>query len=198
MTRKVIADDATAAIVAASSSPTVSPELIGAQETVRHTGLFGRLADLYAALLRLLLGISVLILLLPVTLQIFSRYTPLVPHYIWTEEMARFALVWMVMLGGILAVREGTHFIVDVFPRLSPRGTAIMELVSGVFVLIFALVFLIWGWEFTEFAFYRISEMAELPLWTIHVAWPIAGLSWLIFMGQRMADAINLLRGRTA
>ena len=66
------------------------------------------------------------------TLQIVSRYTALVPSYIWTEELARFCLVWSVMLGAMLAVREGTHFTVDVFPRLSPRGEAKVELLSGV------------------------------------------------------------------
>lgn len=164
----------------------------------QRAGPLRRLAEAYAALLRGLLGLSVLVLLFPVTLQVFSRYTAFIPHYIWTEEMARFALVWMVMLGAILAVREGTHFIVDVFPVLSPRATALMELVSGSFVLVMAAVFLVWGWEFTEFAFYRISEMAELPLWLIHMAWPVAGASWLLFMGLRMADAALLLRRRDA
>lgn len=157
-------------------------------------GPLRRLAEAYAGLLRGLLGLSVLVLLFPVTLQIVSRFTALLPHYIWTEEMARFGLVWMVMIGAMLAVREGTHFVVDVFPLLSPRGNAQVELVAGVFVLAFALIFLIFGWEFTEFAFYRISEMAELPLWTIHIAWPLAGLSFLIFSAQRMLDAARLLR----
>jgi TRAP-type transport system small permease protein len=70
-----------------------------------------------------------------------------------------------------------------------------VELVSGCFVVLFALVFLWWGWEFTEFAIYRISELAELPLWTIHVAWPVAGAVWLLFQAERMADAALVLRG---
>ena len=80
-------------------------------------------------------------------------------------------------------------------PRLSSRAEAKVELLSGAFVVLFALVFLWWGWEFTEFAVYRISELAELPLWTIHVAWPIAGAVWLLFQAERMADAVLVLRG---
>jgi TRAP-type C4-dicarboxylate transport system permease small subunit len=163
-------------------------------ETIEGAGPLRRLVEVYATLLRILLGVSVLILLFPVTLQIISRFTAIIPHYIWTEEMARFGLVWMVMIGAMLAVREGTHFVVDVFPLLTPRGNAKVELLAGTFVLAFALIFLIFGWEFTEFAFYRISEMAELPLWMIHVAWPLAGLSFLIFSAQRMLDAARLLR----
>ena len=141
-----------------------------------------------------LLIVTVAVLVLPVSLQIFSRYTTLIPAYIWTEELARFCLVYAVMLGAMLAVREGTHFTVDVFPRLSPRAEAKVELLSGAFVALFAFVFLWWGWEFTEFAFYRISELAELPLWLIHMAWPIAGLVWLLFQAERMADAVRVLR----
>jgi TRAP-type transport system small permease protein len=141
-----------------------------------------------------LMMLGVVVLIPPVTLQIVSRYTAWIPSYIWTEELARFCLVWTVMLGAMLAIREGTHFVVDVFPRQTPRGEAKLELMSGVFVLIFAFVFLWWGWEFTEFAIYRISELAELPLWTIHMAWPIAGAVWLLFQTERMLNAIAVLR----
>jgi TRAP-type C4-dicarboxylate transport system permease small subunit len=62
-----------------------------------------------------------------------------------------------------------------------------------VFVLVFGAVFLWWGLEFTDFAWYRISELAELPLWMIHIAWPIAGLTWILFQGERMWDDIQVL-----
>lgn len=159
-------------------------------------GLFRRLSAAYARLLSVLLAISVLIIVIPVSLQIFSRYTAIIPHYIWTEEAARFLLVWMVMIGAMLALKEGIHFIVDVFPPLAPKPAAIMDLVSGSFILIFALTFVWWGIEFTDFAWFRESELAELPLWLIHVAWPILGVSWLLFHGERMWDAICTLRGR--
>ena len=151
-----------------------------------------------AGTILLLLIVSVGVLVIPVSLQIFSRYTTFIPSYIWTEEMARFCLVYAVMLGAMLAVREGTHFAVDVFPRLSPRHEAMVELLSGCFILLFAFVFLWWGWEFTEFAIYRISELAELPLWLIHMAWPIAGAVWLLFQSERMLDAAATLRGARA
>jgi TRAP-type C4-dicarboxylate transport system permease small subunit len=147
-----------------------------------------------AGVILLLLVLSVGVLVIPVSLQIFSRYTALIPSYIWTEELARFCLVYSVMLGAMLAVREGTHFTVDVFPKLGVRGQAMMELVSGLFVLAFALVFLWWGWEFTEFAWWRISELAELPLWIIHIAWPVAGAVWVLFQAERMLDAVATLR----
>jgi TRAP-type transport system small permease protein len=150
----------------------------------------------YARLLTWLLTISVAVLVFPVSLQIFSRYTQLIPAYIWTEEMARFLFVWMIMLGAMLGVRESSHFVVDVWPPLAARTQAVLRLVAGVCVLVFALAFLWWGIEFTRFALNRISELAELPLWVIHVAWPLAGATWIAFLGEQMWDDLRVASGR--
>jgi TRAP-type C4-dicarboxylate transport system permease small subunit len=60
------------------------------------------------------------------------------------------------------------------------------------------MVFLWYGIEFTRFAWHRISELAELPLWLIHIAWPIAGATWLVFQGERMVDDLRVLAGGPA
>jgi TRAP-type C4-dicarboxylate transport system permease small subunit len=135
----------------------------------------------------------VAILIVPVSLQIFSRYTALIPSYIWTEEMARFFFIWSIMLGAMVGIREGTHFVVDLWPPMNVRAQAAVRLVASLFVLVFALVFLWWGIDFTRFAFNRISELAELPLWTIHLPWPLAGATWILFLGEQMRDDLKTL-----
>lgn len=159
-------------------------------------GAFRRATFLYSRFLDVLVVLTVFILIIPVTLQIFARFTEFIPRYIWTEEAARFLLVWMVMIGAMIGVREGSHFIVDLFPSATGKFKAVLDIIANVFMLVFGFVFLWWGIEFTEFAWFRISELAELPLWTIHIAWPIAGFSWLLFTGERMWDSIQVLRGR--
>ncbi len=158
--------------------------------------LWRRLTAWYGALLSWLLVIAVAVLVIPVSLQIFSRFTALIPHYIWTEEMARFLFVWTIMIGAMLGVRESTHFEVDVWPRVPRRVEAAVKLVARLGVLVVALVFVWSGIEFTRFAWYRISELAELPLWLIHIAWPITGLTWLVFLGEQMWDELAILTGR--
>jgi TRAP-type C4-dicarboxylate transport system permease small subunit len=152
----------------------------------------------YARVLSWLLALSVAVLIFPVSLQIFSRYTQLIPAYIWTEEMARFLFIWMVMIGAMIGVREGSHFEVDVWPTLGAKANAALQLAGGIFVLLFALVFVRAGWEFTRFAFNRVSELADLPLWMIHVAWPITGVTWFVFQGERMWGAAMVLAGKAA
>lgn len=161
-------------------------------------GVVRKAAAIYARALSVLLAFSVLILVFPVTLQVFARYTPLVPHYIWTEEMARFLLVWMIMIGAMVGMREGIHFIVDLWPELRGRFRAAMDLLTGVFVLVFAAAFLWYGIEFVDFAWFRISELAELPLWLIHLPWPLLGFTWLLFAGEKFVDDLMVLFGRAA
>jgi len=160
--------------------------------------MFRAMSTWYARLLSWLLAFSVAVLIIPVSLQIFSRYTQLIPSYIWTEEMARFLFIWMVMIGAMVGVREGSHFEVDVWPTLGAKGNAVLQLAAGICVLVFAMVFVWAGWEFTRFAWNRVSELADLPLWMIHVAWPITGLTWLMFQAERMWDAAMVLTGRAA
>lgn len=151
----------------------------------------------YAAALRVLLALAVGVLIIPVSLQIFSRYVEQIPAYIWTEEMARFLFVWMIMIGAMLGIYEGRHFEVDIWPRLAARPQAALRLASNLAVLVFAGVFVRAGIEFTQFGWNRISELAELPLWLIHVAWPLTGLTWLLFTGEQVWDNVRtLLTGR--
>jgi TRAP-type C4-dicarboxylate transport system permease small subunit len=138
---------------------------------------------------------TVAVLIIPVTLQIISRYTDLIPSWIWTEELSRFLFIWMVMLGAMIGVREHTHFEVDVWPDLKPRPTALLRIVSHVFVLIFALVFIWWGIQFVRFGWSQNSELAELPMAFIFMAWPVAGITWVLFLGESFVTNIRILRG---
>lgn len=161
-------------------------------------GLWRRFTAAYASLLSHLVVASVAILIIPVSLQIFSRHTALIPSYIWTEEMARFLFIWTISIGAMIGVRESTHFEVDVMPELPPRGEAVARLVGRIGILVLSFVFLLAGIKFTEFAWFRTSELAELPLWLIHLPWPLMGLTWIVFLGEQMLDDVLIIAGRKA
>lgn len=154
-----------------------------------------RLIDGYYRLLSMLLVATVAILIIPVTIQIFSRYTQLIPAWIWTEEMARFFFVWLIMLGAMVGIRDGAHFDVDLWPELAPRTNALLRMVTDVFVLVMALVFIWYGIKFLQFGWHQTSELAELPMGLIFAAWPIAGLTWVIFLGERFVNHGRLVLG---
>jgi TRAP-type C4-dicarboxylate transport system permease small subunit len=149
--------------------------------------------DGYYRLLNWLLVATVAILIVPVSLQIFSRFTALIPSYIWTEEMARFFFIWMIMIGAMVGIRDSAHFDVDLWPELAPRANALLRLVSNVFVLVLALVFLWYGIQFVQFGWNQNSELAELPMPFIFAAWPLAGFTWLLFLGEKFRADLRLL-----
>jgi TRAP-type C4-dicarboxylate transport system permease small subunit len=188
--------DTSLAILAGKEGALTHEQPVDAAARPTGSSLWRRITAWYAALLSWLLAISVAILVVPVSLQIFSRFTALIPHYIWTEEMARFLFVWTIMIGAMIGVRESTHFEVDVWPKVPRRVEAAVKLAARVGILVVALVFVWSGIEFTRFAWYRISELAELPLWLIHIAWPLTGITWLMFLGEQMWDEFKLLIGR--
>ena len=157
-----------------------------------------KILDGYAAVLGWLLVGTVAVLLVPVTMQVISRYTQLIPSYIWTEELSRFVFIWMVMLGAMIGVREGTHFDVDVWPTLQPRANAMLRIVSHLLVLVFALVYMWWGIEFVQFGWNQSSELAELPMTYIFIAWPLSGLTWMVFLGEHFIADIRTLATKDA
>ncbi|MFN0162528.1 MAG: TRAP transporter small permease [Burkholderiales bacterium] len=150
--------------------------------------------DLWHRILTWLMAATVAILLIPVCLQIFSRYTELIPRYIWTEEMSRFLFIWMVMLGAMIGLRERLHFDVDVWPQLAARPDAVLRMIANVFVLVFTGIMIYWGIEFTRFGWKQTSELADLPMWMIFIAWPLTGITWLMFLIEAFIRDIGMYR----
>lgn len=118
-----------------------------------------------------------LVLIVPVTMQIMSRYLGVIPRYIWTEELARFCFIWIIMTGAMIAMRDNDHFTVDLLPRpATNKGKAVAALFVDFMSFILAAVFVIWGWPLVKFGLLQTSEMAELPMVFIYIAWPLTGI----------------------
>ena len=148
--------------------------------------------------LQFLLTALLALMLIPVTLQIFSRFVDFIPRYIWTEEAARFCLIWLIMLGATIAVRDGTHFDVDVLPApTTARGKAVSRLIIHIAMLLVALIFIAFGWRFALFGWEQNSEMTGINMLSIHAAWPLAGVIWFLFLLEKIGADVKLyLDGR--
>jgi TRAP-type transport system small permease protein len=156
-----------------------------------------KLNDGIYRILQLLLTALMLALVVPVTLQVASRFSDAIPHYIWTEEAARFCLIWIVMVGAIIAVRDGSHFDLDALPTpRSRRGLAVRRVAVHLFMLVMALIFVVFGWQFAVFGHEQESEMTGLNMLWIHAAWPLAGIFFALFLGEKIGADVQLWRGR--
>lgn len=155
-----------------------------------------RLLDAYYQFLKLALTLLMAVLIVPVSLQILARYLDFVPRYIWTEELARFCFIWVILVGSMIAMRDNDHFSVDLLPTPKSKTTkAIANLFVDGMSLVLAVIFVLWGWPLVEFGLLQTSEMADLPMVYIYAAWPLTGITWILFLTERMYGSITEWRG---
>lgn len=148
--------------------------------------------------LQVLLTALMGLLIIPVVLQIVSRFTDVIPRYIWTEEAARFCFIWIIMLGSMIAVRDDTHFDLEVLPTpRTARGRALARLIRHGAMLLVALTFVWFGYGFALFGYEQESELSGLNMLAIHIAWPLAGAMYVIFLGEKIVQDLRLYRSGT-
>jgi len=154
-----------------------------------------RILDGYHRGLKTALTVLMGLLIVPVLLQIVSRYTGIIPRYIWTEEIARFCFVWIVMIGAMIAVRDQAHFEVDVLPTpRTARGRGIAGLVVHSMMLLLAVAFVRYGYDFAQFGFRQTSEMSGINMLSIYIAFPLAGVTWTFFLGEKLVEDYRRMR----
>ncbi|MDC7222330.1 MAG: TRAP transporter small permease [Spirochaetales bacterium] len=125
------------------------------------------------------------ILLLIVTLQILTRLLPFLPRILWTEEAARFLLVWVIFLGAALGVKEGTHFTVSLLPEAkSPALAKLWDFGVGVLMTLLSLIFAYRGFKYVKVLFWDVSDMAQISMAWVGAALPVFALLSLIFLSE--------------
>ncbi len=150
--------------------------------------------EFYYRLLKFLLTLLMALMIVPVSLQILSRYAGIFPRYIWTEEVARFCFVWIIMIGSMIAVRDETHFKVDLLPKPdTERQKGVSNLVVHIAMMLLALVFAWHGYAFAKFGFIQESEMSGINMLSIYISFPLAGVTWALFLLERIVADVQLI-----
>ena len=62
-------------------------------------------------------------------------------------------------------------------------------------MLMVALIFVAFGWRFALFGYEQSSEMTGINMLSIHIAWPLAGICWLLFLSEKIIDDLRIYRG---
>ena len=127
--------------------------------------MVGRVLEQFCLVLRVLLGVLMGALAIPVAMQVISRYTGLIPTFLWTEELATFIFVWIVMIGSAVAVWDGTHFDVRVTrDASSPLARLLQNGFVYALIMLFALLFVVYGVDYVEFGNNQRSVMMRANL----------------------------------
>lgn len=129
------------------------------------------------------------LLVIVVTWQVFTRYM-LGEASSYSEEVARFLLIWIGLLGSAYAYKQNMHLAFDFFTNKA-RGLRKfwMDITIHLLVALFSAVVLVLGgfylvqltWEMNQ-----LSASLQIPLAYVYTALPLSGLiivfysSWFI------------------
>jgi len=124
------------------------------------------------------LGFSMAIL---VAVQVFCRYG-LNSSLFWSEELARYMLVWLSFLGATVAYYRSLHPGVDALvSRMSPARRRITQVLVHITAMSLALVMVISGCQFAWFVRMQISPAMAVPKWIILAVIPLSGLIFFFY-----------------
>lgn len=143
-----------------------------------------------------IIGVLLAALTIVVTFQVLGRYVPFIPRPLWTEEISRWLLAWMVFLGAAIALRRSDHFVIDMIPRrLDERFGRYLQAFVLLAIFAISVILLIGGSLMTYGGMSRISTASGLPLALAFAAVPVGGVFMTMFSVEL---TVKVLRGTEA
>jgi len=135
--------------------------------------------------LLLILGVAMTLLIL---LQVFFRFVIYVP-FPWSEECARYLMIWMGMLGSVIALQQGRHIGVTFFmEKLSPGLQKPARGLTQTGMILFLGILCWQGILFSLFNADQISPALEIPMIIPFGAIPVGALMMILVMLAEMLD----------
>ena len=132
------------------------------------------------------------VLLLIVSIQVFTRLIPFLPHFLWTEEIARFLLIWVIFLGASIGVKEGTHFTVSL---LKDTKSKVLNKIWDIGVLAamttMSAIFAIRGFKYAKVMIWDISDIAQISMIWVGAAIPAFGILALLFIIEKFISQFS-------
>ena len=127
-------------------------------------------------------GALVITVCVVVLLQVLMRYLVAQPNP-WSEEVSRFAFIWVSLLGASLAVEHRAHFGFDqVTKKLAPRAGRAVETFARAVVLGFSLLLIGTGIALMDLTLGERSAALNLPIALVYAAAPVSGTLMVIHL----------------
>jgi len=119
------------------------------------------------------------VLVIDVLWQVFSRYI-LNTSFSWTEELARFSLIWLSILGATYLTAKREHLSMDfLYRKFSLSNKKKVSIFIEVMIFLFALIVMVIGGfnlVYTTLHLEQLSGTLRIPLGYVYSILPISGL----------------------
>jgi TRAP-type C4-dicarboxylate transport system permease small subunit len=115
-----------------------------------------------------------------VFLEVIFRYIFSLPLF-WTEEFARYCLVWASLLGATIALREGEHIAVTFFMDHVPQRLRRAMILAAQISICCILVVIVWGGvNLVLVTSKQISPALRIPMAIPYLALPFGSAVMLV------------------
>ncbi|PAP80898.1 hypothetical protein B1759_05895 [Rubrivirga sp. SAORIC476] len=130
--------------------------------------------------------------------QVFTRFVLSSPSS-FTDELARYLLIWVGLFGAAYATGKRAHLAIDLLrTTLTGRALHWHGIVVGVIVALFALfVMVIGGARLVSLSFLlgQTSAALQVPLGVVYLALPVSGVLIVVYLTLFILERLRLLRG---
>ena len=156
------------------------------------------LFDMLEKVTNVVITIALLMVLVVVMVQIVGRLlNKPVP---WTEEMSRYAFIWMMFIGIAVSMRRSEAARVTVFVEMLPKaGKVFVKYLYLIISIAFFVFMIITGCQMVgqQISMNEQGTAVLMPMWLIGVSVPVSGvLGILCTLGNLIMDPAILEGGQ--
>ncbi|MDR0822499.1 MAG: TRAP transporter small permease [Endomicrobium sp.] len=137
---------------------------------------------LYDVIINSIVKIVGLTMLFAIVSQVFTRTFFAYP-FPWTDEVARFAFLWLCFLGSVMTLRYKLHLGIDyIISKFSPKARRIDFICVQGMVILFGACLAFFGYHLCVdvVGFSQISPILRLPMIIVYAVLPLAGFLYVI------------------
>lgn len=129
--------------------------------------------------------------------QVFTRFVLQNPSS-YTEELARYSLVWAGVLGAAYVAGNKMHLAIDLLSmKLKGKSKSFLEIFIQISVLVFAVVVMVIGGfrlVTITLTLNQISAALQIPLGYVYLAVPVSGFLIVFYSIYHILDEIKNLK----
>ncbi len=136
----------------------------------------------------------VLSIALIVSTSIFFRYV-LNNSITWSEEIAKYLMVWMVFVGAPVAMVQSRHIAIEIFPNLfRPRIRALIFLIVNLLIVMTMAFWTYRGFTYTVGGMSQVmSSFDKIPLGVVFASIPFGSCIMMIISFQISLNQILVI-----
>jgi len=149
-------------------------------EERKREGWFDRVSHQADRAARLLVALMMAVMSAIVLFGVFNRFIFKIPIS-WTEEIAKYLLIWISMIGSAIAVRIGGHMGVGMFvSKLRQRPRTVVTWINQLAIVGFIVILIYLGMKVSIKELHTFGYTTRIPMFWPFLAIPVGGLMILI------------------